>query len=88
MNTVLPTGAGAWTIRAEEAKTGQRVNQSGVRRVGMLQAIPSHAHMALVEMQRAGICKFLVTQNTDGLHRRSGFPTQHLAEVSSTLRGY
>jgi len=63
-----------------DQKVGRQ--QSGVRRVGTLQAIPSHGHMALVELQRSGILRFLVTENTDGLHRRSGFPTQALAEVS------
>jgi len=81
MATCLPTGAGAWTLRAEEQKAGRRIEQPGVRRVGTLQAIPSHGHMALVELQRSGILRFLVTQNTDGLHRRSGFPTQALAEL-------
>jgi hypothetical protein len=88
MNTCLPTGAGAWTLRAEEEKTGQRMvhqQSNKARRVSMLQAIPSKAHMALVEMHRTGLLKYLVTQNTDGLHRRAGFPVDALAEVSSQV---
>jgi NAD-dependent SIR2 family protein deacetylase len=31
---------------------------------------PSLAHMALVQLQNRGILKYVVSQNTDGLHRR------------------
>lgn len=46
-----------------------------------LQAIPTQSHMALVAMAKAGMLRGLISQNCDGLHRRSGFPPELLAEL-------
>ena len=37
--------------------------------------------MALVQLQRQGVLHGLISQNCDGLHRRSGFPAERLAEL-------
>jgi NAD-dependent SIR2 family protein deacetylase len=42
---------------------------------------PNASHMSLVELQRLGKLRFLVTQNTDNLHRRSGVRPELLAEL-------
>jgi NAD-dependent SIR2 family protein deacetylase len=42
---------------------------------------PNTSHLALVELQRLGKLHFLITQNTDNLHRRSGIPPELLAEL-------
>ena len=42
---------------------------------------PNSSHLALVELQRLGKLRFLVTQNTDNLHRRSGISPEFLAEL-------
>jgi NAD-dependent SIR2 family protein deacetylase len=47
----------------------------------MLKALPSPTHMALVELERRNMLKFLISQNVDGLHRRSGFASEKMAEL-------
>ncbi|KAH7655822.1 Histone deacetylase protein [Dioscorea alata] len=44
-------------------------------------AMASLTHMALVELERAGILKFIISQNVDCFHLRSGIPRQKLAEL-------
>lgn len=76
INTVLPTGPGCW----EKLATKQNSNKKVIK-TSMLQAIPTKCHMALVELERKGFLKYLVSQNVDGLHRRSGFDVDKLAEL-------
>lgn len=56
---------GAWTLRAQ----GKELN---FKSSTTLEAIPSPTHMALVELQNRGLLEYLISQNCDGLHRRSG----------------
>ena len=50
-------------------------------RVPPSQIEPNASHLALVELQRLGKLRFLITQNTDNLHRRSGIRHELLAEL-------
>jgi len=77
MNTILPTGPGAWELRDHPG--AQR--SSNARITTSTKAIPSATHMALVELARRNLLHFVVSQNTDGLHLRSGLPSIMLAEL-------
>eukprot|EP01084_Bolivina_argentea_P117502 208671_1 len=79
VNTVLDTGAGAWAKRAA-LQQGQTV-KAAKRRVSSLHAYPTPSHMALVQLIKHGYLKYLISQNTDGLHRRSGIPPNKLSEL-------
>jgi NAD-dependent deacetylase len=50
-------------------------------RVSPGQVRPNASHLALVELQHLGKLRFLITQNTDNLHRLSGIRPELLAEL-------
>ncbi|KAF8031718.1 hypothetical protein BT93_D0821 [Corymbia citriodora subsp. variegata] len=65
---------GIWTLQRE----GKPLPQASLP---FHRAVPSMTHMALVALERAGILKFVISQNVDGLHLRSGIPREKLAEL-------
>ncbi|BBN67377.1 sirtuin 1 [Prunus dulcis] len=65
---------GIWTLQRE----GKALPEASLP---FHRAMPSMTHMALVELERAGILKFVISQNVDGLHLRSGIPREKLAEL-------
>ena len=65
---------GVWTRRDAGLPAPQwRVSPGLVR--------PNASHLSLVELQHLGKLQFLITQNTDDLHRRSGIRRELLAEL-------
>lgn len=65
---------GVWTLKRQG-------RLQDLKAVNTLQAIPSPAHMALVELQNRGILKYVISQNCDGLHRRSGILPGKISEL-------
>lgn len=47
----------------------------------MSSAVPTLTHMTFVKLMEEGYLKFLISQNVDGMHRKSGIPPDKLAEV-------
>ncbi|KFM26008.1 3-isopropylmalate dehydratase [Auxenochlorella protothecoides] len=65
---------GVWTAQ----KLGTALPKATVE---FANAAPSLTHQALLALHGTGKLKYLVSQNVDGLHRRSGFPAAALAEL-------
>jgi len=65
---------GVWTLKAQnKTRTAPTISTT--------KAMPTSSHMSLVELERRDILKFLISQNCDGLHRRSGFSQEKIAEL-------
>ena len=49
------------------------------------QAEPNAGHLALVELEKAGRLRAVITQNIDGLHLRAGHDASRVLEIHGTL---
>jgi len=85
---VIYTGAGVSTSAKIPDYRGPQgiwtLQDKGIRpylEVTLEQAIPTPTHMAIVELFKNGSMKFLVSTNVDGLHRRSGIPSNSISEL-------
>ena len=75
VGTVLKTGPGAWEIKA----TGSTKKPASTTPI--MRAMPTYTHMAIAALAKAGLVKFVVTQNFDSLHRKSGLDPSKLATI-------
>jgi len=64
---------GVWTL----LEKGEKVE----KKIEIDQAEPTIAHNAINTLVNANICKFVVSTNIDGLHRKSGIPADKIAEI-------
>ena len=78
----ISTSAGIHDFRGPNGKwTREAKGLQPLRGVDTVSALPTPTHMSLVELQKLGILKYLISQNCDGLHRRSGFPAANISEL-------
>lgn len=78
VNTKLPTGPGMWEIPKVDRGSGNILEQC-------VKASPGRTHGVLFRMWKAGILKHVISQNVDGLHRKSGIPKTALSELHGNI---
>lgn len=64
---------GVWTRRDDHLPPPPSVPLSSAQ--------PTFTHQAIFDLKRRGILKYLVSQNVDGLHIRSGFRADEMSEL-------
>ncbi len=65
---------GVWTLREKGLKPK-------LPRKPISQIEPNPSHYAFVELYKIGLLRFLISQNVDNLHLKSGMPPEMLAEL-------
>ncbi|XP_047139351.1 NAD-dependent protein deacylase sirtuin-6 isoform X1 [Hydra vulgaris] len=68
---------GVWTLEAK--------GKSPKVSIDFDEAVPTKTHMSILALKQHGIVKYVVSQNIDGLHLRSGFPRSHLSELHGNM---
>lgn len=68
---------GVWTLEKEGKKPQFNVS--------FLEAKPTKCHMALKALIDSGHIKYIISQNIDGLHLRSGVQRKYLAELHGNM---
>ncbi len=88
---VFFTGAGISTesglpdYRGPDGVWTRRENGEGPIQFDWADVKPNPSHMALVELQEMGKLAFLISQNVDNLHLRSGIRTELIAELHGNV---
>nr|XP_018917106.1 PREDICTED: NAD-dependent protein deacetylase Sirt6 [Bemisia tabaci] len=68
---------GVWTLEAKGLKPSINISFDD--------AVPTKTHMALRKMIDLGKIHFIVSQNIDGLHLKSGVPRKYLSELHGNM---
>ena len=68
---------GVWTLEKKGLKPEINVSWDD--------AIPTKSHMAISKLLEMNLAHFVVSQNIDGLHMRSGIPRKNIAELHGNM---
>ena len=68
---------GVWTRRDKGLPPPKSLPWDQVR--------PNQGHYAIVELMELGKLDYLISQNVDGLHAKSGIPFEKLAELHGNI---
>lgn len=68
---------GVWTLE----KRGEKPTFN----TGFDQAVPTYTHYGLCTLAEHNYLHFVISQNIDGLHHRSGLPLEKLAELHGNV---
>lgn len=77
-NTKLPTGPGLWELPKTDRPAGNILEQCA-------RARPGRTHMIMFRLWKAGLLKHIISQNVDGLHRKSGIAPDALSELHGNI---
>lgn len=78
----ISTSAGIPDFRGPDGKwTREAQGKKAIIGVQTVKAFPTPTHMALVDLYKRGTLKYVISQNCDGLHRRSGLPAAAISEL-------
>lgn len=54
---------------------------SSTSKSSLIDLRPTYCHEALIKLMEIGLLTFIISQNTDGLHRLSSVPSEKMAEL-------
>ncbi|GFN75449.1 NAD-dependent protein deacetylase sirt6-like, partial [Plakobranchus ocellatus] len=72
---------GKWTEMDKTKKYGAKGASKSIFRIPTEHLRPTYTHEALCKLMEMGVIKFVIIQNTDGLHRLSRIPADQIAEL-------
>ncbi|OWF39003.1 NAD-dependent protein deacetylase sirtuin-6-like [Mizuhopecten yessoensis] len=72
---------GKWTNRDKEKDHGSQKEGKAKAKRNVMSLRPTYTHEALLKLIEMGYLQYIISQNTDGLHRLSGIPEDKISEL-------